>query len=254
MKKKRRIIEIDEEKCTGCGQCIIACAEGALELVDGKARLVGEVFCDGLGACIGDCPEGALQIIEREADEFDEKAVEEKLDTDGRGKTIRDGQDRAKGEAPFQCPHTAAVAFDREETARADDFSGPAQSHLGHWPIKLALLGPGAPFLEGADLLLLADCAAAAFPDLHRELLRGRVAAMACPKLDDIHAHIERLAAILKGARLKRLTVVHMEVPCCHGMQFAAEKALALAGVTVPLRRIVVSRHGEIISEGAVRS
>ena len=172
MKKNRKIIEIDEDKCTGCGQCILSCAEGALELVDGKAKLVGEVLCDGIGACIGQCPEGALRIVEREAEEFDEQTVTERLGGEDRDKRGEDKKEHAKSGAGFQCPHTAAMTINRKESREASDASEPVPSQLGHWPIKLALLGPGVPFLDGADLLLLADCAATAFPDLHH--LKGK--------------------------------------------------------------------------------
>lgn len=246
MKTKREIIEIDEEKCTGCGQCILSCAEGALELVDGKAKLVGEIYCDGLGACIGECPEDALKIVEREADDFDEEAVEELLAKKKKEEAAKEPAPPAGG-----CPGSAAMALkDRPaETVSSDGAS--ESSELGHWPVKLQLLGPQAPFLRGSDLILLADCVAAAYPNLHRKLLRGHTIAMGCPKLDDLEAHIERLAEILKGAGLKSLTVAHMEVPCCHGFMHAAGQAIKRAGVDIPLRRIIVGRRGEILKEVA---
>ncbi|MFH1538456.1 MAG: 4Fe-4S dicluster domain-containing protein [bacterium] len=261
MKKKRQIIEIDEEKCTGCGQCILSCAEGALELVDGKAKLVGEVYCDGLGACIGECPEGALKIIERESEDFDEEAVEELLE-----KKIEKGVAKETdpvGPAPLAggcaggCPGSAAISLKDAPTDTGSGGDGNATSELGHWPIKLQLLGPQAtlapqaPFLKGSDLVLLADCVAAAFPDLHKKILRGHTVAMGCPKLDDLEAHIERLADIIEGAELRSLTVAHMEVPCCHGFMHAAEQAIERAGVNIPLRRIVIGRRGEILKEEA---
>lgn len=235
---KRKIIEIDEEKCTGCGECIIACAEGALALVDGKARLVGDVYCDGLGACLGECPEGALRIVEREAEEFDEKAVEARRDPPG------PAHSHAEEPLACGCPGSSATAL--KPAASNCESRAEIASELTHWPIKLQLLGPRAPFLRGSDLLLMADCSAAAYPNLHQKLLKGHTVALGCPKLDDIEAHIERLADILAVARPKSLTVVHMEVPCCHGFVYAAEKAIARAGVDVPLHRVIIGRAGHI--------
>lgn len=243
-KKPRQIIKIDEEKCTGCGQCIIACAEGALQLVDGKAKLVSDVYCDGLGACLGECPEGAMEIIERPADEFDEKAVEERLEQ------LKGGHEAHKAAEPLACgcPGASVMTFERKAAA-AGGPAGDTPSELGQWPIKLQLLGPSAPFLKGADLVLMADCVGVSQPDLHRKLLRGKAIAIGCPKLDDLDAHIERLADILEGARPRSLTVAHMEVPCCHGFVYAAEKAIERAGVDVPLKKIMIGRAGDILEE-----
>jgi len=244
MSKKRKIIEIDEDKCNGCGQCILSCAEGALELIDGKAKLVGDILCDGIGACIGECPEDALRIVEREAEEFDEETAKKHVLEQNKAKA-------ATTAGSFQCPYSAAQTL---EPAEGENVDGPGKlySALGHWPIKLQLLGPRAPFLENADLLLLADCAAAAYPELHTKLLRGRAVALACPKLDDNQAHIDRLVELLKGANLKSLTVVIMEVPCCHGLLYAAQQAISISGVSIKLDCIVIGREGEIISEETV--
>lgn len=242
MKKLRNIIQIDEELCTGCGQCIIGCAEGALQLIDGKAKLVGEVYCDGLGACIGECPEGALTIVKREADDFDEQAVEDLL--------ARQKQAAPPIQPSFEAPLACGCPSSQDLIleAAAATGTGPAmESTLGHWPIKLGLLGPNAPFLQGANLLLLADCAAASIPNLHAEYISGRAIALACPKLDNMEAHIERLAGILDGARPASLTVVHMEVPCCMGLDFMAKQAMAKAGLEIPLGRIQVSREGKVL-------
>lgn len=244
----RNIIKIDEELCDGCGQCILDCAEGALELVDGKARLVGEIFCDGLGACLSGCPTGALTVEQREADEFDEAAVEKRLEE------LKAPAAEAAPETPplaCGCPSTAAMTL----TPLAPEApTGPvsAASTLGHFPVKLGLLGPGAPFLRNADLLLLADCAATCFPGLHQKLLPGKAVAMGCPKLDDLEAHIDRLAAIVKGSGLKSITIVYMEVPCCYGFVYAAEEALKRAGVSVPVGRIKIGRGGEILEREGV--
>ncbi len=258
----RKIIEIDEEKCTGCGECILSCAEGALAIVDGKAKLVGEILCDGLGACLGECPEGALKLVEREAEDFDEAAVEKRLADLGRQPTHDHGQAahvHPAGGCPSAaattlnaapaggCPSATAAVF---ETAPSGGVAiGGAASSLGHFPIKLQLLGPGAPFLRGADLVLLADCVATAYPDLHAKLLPGKAIAMGCPKLDDLEAHIQRLAEIIAGANIRSLTVAHMEVPCCHGFVYAAQEALKRSGKSIPLGRINISRDGRVIEE-----
>jgi Pyruvate/2-oxoacid:ferredoxin oxidoreductase delta subunit len=246
MKKLRKIIEIDEDKCTGCGDCIVACAEGALALVDGKARMIGDIYCDGLGACIGECPEDALRIIEREAEDFDEEAVAELLEK----KKIEEPANQPQEETmACGCPGTMARSIDRSESGAADASVGELPSQLGHWPIKLQLLGPQTPFLKGSDLVLMADCTGFSFPNLHRQMLRGRTIAIGCPKLDDLDAHITRLAEILKGAEPGSLTVIHMEVPCCRGFVYTAEKALEMSGVDIPLRRIMIGVKGELLEE-----
>ena len=195
MRKTRDIIHIDEELCNGCGQCILDCAEGALQVVDGKAKLVGEVFCDGLGACLSGCPTGALTVERREAEEFDEAAVEELLRGQGR-------EPHSAPAAPEPLPTAGACSGQAAmtlEPAAPPSSDGQTASQLGHWPIKLQLLSPSAPFLQGADLLLLADCAAASLPDLHPRLLPGRAIALACPKLDNAQAHVDKLAELLAG-------------------------------------------------------
>ncbi len=242
---KRKIIRIDEELCDGCGQCILSCAEGALKLIDGKARLVRDVYCDGLGACIGECPTGALTIIEREADAFDEKAVEEHL---GRPLEPERAEPLACG-----CPGTTAMTMNADDGNDLDDTPGDAvRSTLSHFPVKLQLISPRAPFLQDADLLLMADCCALCLPDLHRRLLRKKAVAMGCPKLDDVNAHIERLADIVRHGGIRSLCVVHMEVPCCSGFIRAAREALKAAGSDIPLSHIMIGRQGEILQEGPV--
>jgi ferredoxin len=253
MARRREIIEIDEKKCNGCGQCVSACAEGALELVNGKAKLVKDIYCDGLGACIGECPEGALKIIERDASPYDEKAVEKKMKsekTKTKGdKVPKTNKPGVAGETlPCGCPSSTVMDLKTTRTPGPGN-AGEAHSELSHWPIKLKLLPPEAPFLKGADLVLLADCSAAAYPNLHLRLLRGRAIVMACPKFDDLEGQINRLAAILEASHPKSLTVVIMEVPCCRGLLFAAEKAIELSGVNVPLKKMVISRDGKIIDD-----
>ncbi len=245
-KANRDIIEIDEEKCDGCGQCVLACAEGALEIVDGKARLVGEILCDGLGACIGECPQGALTVIKRESVPFDEAAVEERLES-LKGNKPKEAPFVPKGEVlACGCPSSSAMEL---PPCASKPAQGGQASSLGHWPIKIALLSPAAPYLKGADLVLLADCAAAAYPDLHARLLPGKAVAMGCPKLDNLEAHIEKLTQIIRQSRPKSLTVVHMEVPCCKGFVHGAKEAVKAAGTNTPISLMEVGRAGEIISE-----
>jgi ferredoxin len=241
MNRTRKIIEIDEAKCNGCGQCCLACAEGALRLVDGKAKLVGDIFCDGLGACIGECPEGALKIIDRSAEEFDEKAVKihlGKIEEENKNKTL-----------PCGCPSSAMMELKKEACCQKSTPAGESLSHLGHWPVKLQLLGPQAPFLKNADLVLLADCVAVAYPGLHGRFLKNHAIAIGCPKFDDIETHIERLSQILSEAHPKSLTVVHMEVPCCSGFLYAATEALERSGVKIPLKKIIISRSGKVLAD-----
>jgi ferredoxin len=258
MRRTRPVIEINEDLCTGCGDCVQACAEGALAIVDGKAKLVGEIYCDGLGACLSGCPTGALKVVEREVEEFDEQAVHEHLKSFDKMAAVKEIS-RARSPAaqtpaaPLACgcPGTMVRTIEPCECGgdAEDDERRPVASELRQWPIKLSLLGPSAPFLKGSDLVLLADCAGVSLPDLHRKVLRGHAVVIGCPKLDDLEAHVERLAQIIAGARPRSLTVVHMQVPCCRGFVWAAEKALALAKVSIPLRRIEVSASGQVVAE-----
>jgi len=249
MKKTRKIIEIDEDKCNGCGLCILSCAEGALKLIDGKARLVGDILCDGIGACIGQCPQGALTIVEREADAFDEQAVEHHLRTEQPHHAVKSGP----AALACGCPSSSIMTLTPKPLSKVTEENPCAgvNSQLGHWPVKLQLLSPAAPFLRGSDMLLLADCCGVASPMLHNRFLKGRTVAIACPKLDDVEKHIGRLAEILAKATPKTLTVVHMEVPCCTGLVHVALEALKRSGVNIPMNKIVISRSGEILAEEA---
>lgn len=251
MPSTRDIIHIDEELCNGCGQCILDCAEGALQLVDGKARLVGEIYCDGLGACLQGCPTGALTIEKRQADAFDEAAVEELLASQGEAPHAEAAPASAQ---PFPvaggCPGHAAMSLSPSAPASAsEEDDWPTPSQLGHWPIKLQLLSPQAPFLKGADLILLADCAAASLPDLHRRFLPGRAIALACPKLDDAQAHIDKLAELLATGGMRSLTIVHMEVPCCSGLNHIVDQAMQRSGAKLPVGEMVISRKGGILGK-----
>ncbi len=244
MKVKRKIIEIDEERCDGCGNCAIACAEGALAIIDGKARVISDNLCDGLGACIGDCPQDALHIIEREADEFDEEAVEKHLDT---VKKPPEGETMACG-----CPSTQIQSFvpiSGYQGANTPRSQKTVKSTLGHWPVQIRLIPPTAPFLKGADLLVVADCVPVAFPRLHSEFLEGRTVMVGCPKFDDAQEYIDKFAEIFKTAGVKSVTTMVMEVPCCSGLPTIVKKGMEAAGVKVPSRQITIGTRGEILEE-----
>jgi NAD-dependent dihydropyrimidine dehydrogenase PreA subunit len=245
MKIKRKIIEINEEKCDGCGQCVIGCAEGALAVVDGKVKVISENLCDGLGACIGECPQGALQIIERRAEAFDEAAVEAHLSSSGAEEPTKPGT------MPCGCPSTLIQSFVPAPGASSREPSDRAAqpSALSHWPIQIRLIPPNAPFLKGADLLVLADCVPVAFPGLHQELLPGKAVMIGCPKFDDAREYIEKFAAIFKTAGVKSVTTVVMEVPCCSGLPAMVRKAMEKAGSRIPMHQMVVSTRGKIVDD-----
>jgi ferredoxin len=244
MKIKRNIIEIDEELCDGCGQCIISCAEGALELVDGKAKLVAEKYCDGLGACLGECPTGALKVIEREAEDFDEEAVEHHLET-------KKVSEPAAQPMPCGCPSAHIQTFERPagscQAANQPVSQASEASALSHWPIQIRLVPPTAPFLKNADLLVAADCTPVAYPNFHRDFLTGKTVLLGCPKFDDAQAYVEKFAQIFSAASIRSVSVVVMEVPCCSGLPLIVKKGMELAGKTIPMERIVVSTRGEIL-------
>lgn len=252
---KRVIIRIDEEKCNGCGLCIPGCAEGALQIIDGKARLVREALCDGLGACLGECPQGALYLEEAEVEAFDPElvtALHSEKQVKARG-TVQEETEPAAGGFEGGCPGLRSFSLgsaqvERKQTTFAEDVGdGQAvpQPELRNWPVQLALISPKASFLKGAHLLLCADCVPFAFAGFHQELLQGRVAAVACPKLDDAGQHVEKLAAILRANDIAGITVARMEVPCCGGLVRMAEIASAMAGVTLPISDIVITIGGE---------
>jgi len=245
MKVQRKIIEIDEEKCDGCGQCVPACAEGAIEIIDGKARLIAEKYCDGLGACLGECPNDALNIDEREVDEFDEEAVEEHLHSRERP-GVAEETTLACG-----CPSAQIQSFSTLTAcaeANAPVQQQPAVSALSHWPVQIRLVPPTAPFLKGADLLVAADCAPVAYPNFHQDFLKGRVVMVGCPKFDETQAYIQKFADIFNTADIKSVTVVVMEVPCCQGLPMVLEKGMEDAGKRVPMEKVIVSTSGEILS------
>lgn len=245
MEAARKIIEIDEELCDGCGNCIVGCAEGALELVDGKAKLVSDVYCDGLGACLGECPTGALKIIEREAAEFDEEAVEERLET------LKLAEKQAE-EAPMPCgcPSARIQTIDRPTPCQAanEPVAHPsAESALSHWPVQIRLVPPSAHFLKNADLLVTADCVPVAYASFHRDFLDGKVVMVGCPKFDDTQSYLEKFTEIFSTADIHSVTTVFMEVPCCHGLPAIIKRALELAGKNIPMENIIVGVRGEIL-------
>ena len=243
MKVKRKIIEINEELCDGCGQCVIACAEGAIKIINGKAKVISDNLCDGLGACIGDCPQGALKIIERVTDEFDEDAVEKHLEQQEKMEPIPET-------LPCGCPSTQIQDFTTEtscQVANKPVSLSSEESALSHWPVQIRLVPPNAPFLKGADLLVAADCVPVAYPALHNDFLKGRVVMIGCPKFDDKESYVEKFAEIFKTAGIKSITCLIMEVPCCSGLPGILSKGMEKAGTTIPLKKVVISNRGKII-------
>lgn len=238
----RKIIRIDEDLCDGCGQCITACAEGALALIDGKAKVVKESFCDGLGACIGECPTGALTIEEREAEEFDEEAVMENLDR-LKSQTSKEHVHSSNGE--ICCPSARPESFRREIHSIEADSGRVAESMLEHWPVQLMLVPENAPFLKDKELVVLADCAAVAYANLHREFLHGKAVVMGCPKFDKVDIYKNKLVGMIKKSGVKSISVVHMEVPCCFGLELVVSEAIAESGMTLPYNRYVIGIRGE---------
>ena len=231
----RKVVRIDKEKCNGCGVCIPSCAEGALQIFDGKARLVNDKYCDGLGACLGECPEGAIAIEEREADEFDETAA----------RHLVDQHSHAKEALLCGCPSASVARPERREVETSAPGSTCQESMLGHWPVQLTLVPPGAPFLQGADVVLAADCVPFAYPGFHRDFLKDKALLVACPKLDDFQAHLAKLTEILSRSKVESITVVRMEVPCCSGLMHMAEEAIRLSGKKIPLSGIVIGIQGD---------
>lgn len=256
MKKMRKIIRIDEEKCNGCGVCVPSCAEGAIQIVDGKARLVAEKFCDGLGACLGECPEGALAVIDAVADDFDEEAVKAHLGATGRephgapaAAAARPAPAQAGGTLPCGCPSAQLQTFaPRTPCEKANvplQRPSTGASALTHWPVQIHLVPPTAPFLKGADLLVAADCTPIAYPHFHSDLLAGKTVLVGCPKLDDAQAYVDKFAAIFAQAGIRSLTIAVMEVPCCQGLPAIIRKALAQSGKQIPLSVVTISTRGE---------
>ncbi|MBN1102590.1 MAG: 4Fe-4S binding protein [Deltaproteobacteria bacterium] len=245
MKAKRKIIRIDEELCDGCGQCVPSCAEGAIEIVDGKAKVLEERFCDGLGACMGECPNGALSIEERVTEDFDEEAVEEHLASRDKGKMSEAPPVLACG-----CPSTQIQTFiplGSCEKANQPAIQRSEGSELTHWPVQIRLVPPNAPFLRGTHLLVAADCAAVACPDFHRDFLKGKAVMLGCPKFDDVEEYVHKFRDIFRMADIKSVTVLDMEVPCCSGLPRIVMQGMEKAGKKIPLEEAVITPRGEIL-------
>ena len=250
MKAVRKIIEINEELCDGCGLCVPDCAEGSLKIIDGKAKLVADNLCDGLGACLGACPTGALQIIEREADHFDEEAVEKYLAAEE-----KKGEQTQPESSHCGCissniqsfPQTAAQPVSSCQSANAPKDLGQngTGSGLTHWPVQIRLVPPSAPFLKNADLLVAADCTAVAVRNFQQKYLDGKTVLMGCTKFDDADSYVQRFAEIISSCNINSLTILLMEVPCCSAMGVIIQKAVKRAGKTVPVEQITISTRGE---------
>ena len=242
----RKIVKIDEEKCDGCGQCVPSCAEGAIEIIDGKARLVGENLCDGLGACLGECPRDAITIEERPAEAFDEDAVAAHLAPQAQP---------GHGGAHQGCPGSMMRKLNGGAAPAAS--AGPSgganrESLLGHWPVQLMLLPEQGPIWDGADVLIAADCVAFAAPDFHDHLLAGKTLAIACPKLDDAAFYVEKLTRIFASNEIASITIAHMEVPCCFGLVQIVSQAIDAARSDIPVRKVIVTVDGQIQTETPV--
>ncbi len=278
---KRQIITIDEEKCNGCGLCVPGCPEGALQIIDGKARLVSDLFCDGLGACIGECPEGAITILEREAEPYNERLVMENIIRQGPPviaahiKHLRDHNEtgylnealdllREKGlpvpveletarhEHPAGCPGSRVVDMRDHRSAPQHGSPMPRQSELRQWPVQLHLINAHAPFLKNADLLIAADCVPFAYPAFHEDLLRDKIVIIFCPKLDaGIDEYIEKMTGIFAHQDIRSVTVAHMEVPCCSGARRIVEMGMQKAGKHIQITDYTIGIGGALIAEDA---
>lgn len=236
---KRKIVHIDEEKCNGCGLCIDACHERAIELVDGRARLVSDEYCDGLGDCLPACPTGAIEIIEREAAPFDEEAVQERIKEADAPSPACSGM--------VGCPGTAAL-----ENSHGAEAAPAETPRLRNWPVQLALVNPDSGFLSGAHLLVAADCTAFSYPGLQQEFGEDRVLLVGCPKLDDAALYRDKLVRILETHDVASITVVRMEVPCCSGLSQLVRDSMLKAEVIVPYQEAVIGVRGELQEGGGV--
>jgi NAD-dependent dihydropyrimidine dehydrogenase PreA subunit len=256
----RKIIQIDEEKCDGCGLCVPNCAEGAIQIIDGKAKLVKDQYCDGLGACLGHCPQDALHIIEREADAFDMEAAMTFVKNLEEGKTtahaeleVKEKEEKVERPINFGggCPGSRMRTLTQEkpalepEQAGSGDIAFSLKPQLQQWPVQLTLVPIQAPYFQNADLLITADCVPFAYPDYHPKLLKGKKVVIGCPKLDDLNMYIEKLTAILKSNDINSVTVAFMEVPCCNGIVYAAEQAVLASGKDIEVNKFRITIDGQ---------
>jgi len=240
----RKIVEIIEEKCNGCGECIPSCAEGAIKIVNGKAKLISDNLCDGLGACLGNCPMDAIRIIEREADEFDEEAVEKHL-------KMMDKEENNKSEKHVHngCPGSRSMVINNKNKVdtkvSAGDIEIKIKSQLSQWPVQLKLVPETAPYFNDKELLVTADCVPFAYPNYHLDLLKNKTVVVGCPKLDDNQLYIRKLTNILKLNNVKGVTVAYMEVPCCQGIVMAVEEAIKASNKNIQLNKVKIKITGE---------
>ena len=250
---KRKIIRIDDALCNGCGNCIIACAEGAIEMVDGKAKVVGDKYCDGLGACIGECPVGALKIEERDAEEFDEKAAKAHLSQSTKGKSQLISRKLVESDQEHRPMTPCSIPFDRstEGSRRHQHKLGPS-SQLSGWPIQMRLAHADAPYFKDARLLIAADCSAFACPTIS-EFIKGRAVHIGCPKLDEGGPFVEKLAEILRSNEIKDITILHMEVPCCSNLVRLVLEALGKSGKDLTPEQFICMIDGSVAKENKAR-
>jgi Pyruvate/2-oxoacid:ferredoxin oxidoreductase delta subunit len=247
MKTMRKIIEIDEALCNGCGDCVPSCAEGAIQIVNGKAKLVAERYCDGLGACLGECPTGALKIVEREADGFDEEAVHTHLATQqAQGVSVPSGGGGCPSSSGGGCPSAQLQAF-APKAPRVEADTETPRSALSHWPVQIRLVPPSAPFLQDADLLVAADCVPVAYAGFHTSLLDGRVVMLGCPKFDNATEYAAKFAELFAQSKVRSVAVAVMQVPCCQGLPVVVKQGMAQAGVEIPAEKIIISLEGEVL-------
>lgn len=254
---ERKIIQIDENKCNGCGICVDACHEGAIQMVDGKARLVSDIYCDGLGDCLGPCPTGAISIITRQAEAYDEEAVAQRMASvqnatapSGHacpGSAARELKPKSPaGDLPCGCPGSMSRSLKESAACSCDTEHSQStlESELMNWPVQLKLVPPGAPYLKSANILMAADCTAFAVPDFHSRFLQNKPVIISCPKLEDNAPQIAKMTEIIRTAKPTSITIVRMEVPCCGGLVRNVEEAINRSGIDVPMRTIIVSVDG----------
>ncbi len=238
---KRRIIEIDQEKCNGCGACAAACHEGAIAMINGKAKLMRDDYCDGLGDCLPACPTGAITFVEREADAYNEEAVME-----NKRKKMQEKMKKEGMTLPCGCPGTQSRKIEHADNGEADVSYVKPVSRLSQWPVQIKLVPPRAPYFDGAKLLIAADCTAYAYASFHEDFIKGHITVVGCPKLDGVD-YSEKLTEIIAGNDIKSVTVVRMEVPCCGGLEHAAKTALQKSGKFIPWQVVTISTDGKIL-------